>query len=176
MSSGIAKPRSSAIAITIAVVLVIILIIVAASRYGHSIGHSECMATWKKATERAYNQSSCPLTNSYVTPADWGPDTWSHYYSVASNFCPSLREAYRQYFNLVPHVIPCPECGEKFAALLKKRPVEKYLNSREQLLKWVWLQHSDVRKHQNVKTVPDFSLTDVYKRYLSPDEQPGVGG
>lgn len=161
--------------IAVVIVLVIILVVVAASRHGYRIGHSECMTTWKKAAERSFGQSPCPPTDGYITPAEWGPWAWSHYYTVASNFCPSLREAYRQYYNLIPHVIPCPECGKKFAALLKKRPVEGYLGSREQLLRWVWLQHSDVRKHQKVKTVPDFSLADVYKRYLSPDEQPSGG-
>jgi hypothetical protein len=165
--------RSSAIAVIIA--LAVILIAVAASRHGYRLGHAECMTTWKKATERAYGRASCPSTDGYISPEQWGPWAWSHFYSVASNYCKNLSEAYRQYFNLIPHIIPCPECGKKFAELLKKRPVEGFLDSREQLLKWVWLQHSDVRKHQRVKTIPDFSLADVYRRYLSPDEQPTAG-
>lgn len=145
------------------VVLILLLVIVAQYR-------DRC--TLKRNVAGRYYRSLHPPMDGFIPPAEWGPNAWDHYYTVAGGYDPARREQYRAYFNLIPFVLRCAECGENFAALLKKRPIDGYLESRESLLEWLWRQHLDVRKHQKVKTIPDFSLEDVYKRYLPTTFQP----
>ena len=116
-----------------------------------------------------------PTTNDgWVPPSVWGPAAWDSYYHTAAGYDPSRRDVYQAYYNLIPPTLRCDECSLNALQLWARRPVTNYLGSREKLLEWVWLQHMDVRKHQKVRAIPDFSLADVFRRYLPPDIDPAA--
>jgi hypothetical protein len=108
----------------------------------------------------------------YIPPSEWGPSGWDFFYATAGGYDPSRKEYYRTFFKSIPFILRCDECNHNFAALVTRRPVDDYLTTPEKLLEWVYLSHMDVRKHQRVKSAPDFTLQDVYDRYLPPDEHP----
>jgi hypothetical protein len=111
----------------------------------------------------------------WVPPSVWGPDLWSTLYHTAAGYDPSRHEVYQAYYDLIPPTLRCDECSLNAQQIWERRPVSAYLDSREKLLEWVWLQHMEVRKHQRVKSVPDFSLADVFRRYLPPTEVANAG-
>ena len=112
---------------------------------------------------------SSTSNDGWVPPSVWGPVAWNHFYHTAAGYDPSRRDAYQAFYTLIPPTLRCDECSLNALQLWARRPVTSYLGSRERLLEWVWLQHMDVRKHQKVRTIPDFSLADVFRRYLPPD-------
>jgi hypothetical protein len=114
------------------------------------------------------------MNDGFIPPSEWGPKTWDHLYTIGGGLDLTRRAAYKAYFELVPYILRCDECNLNAQAIWARRPIDPYLSSREKLLEWIWLQHMDVRKHQKVKTIPDFPLSDVYKRYLPADAQPEV--
>ena len=73
----------------------------------------------------------------------WGPMLWSVMYMVALNFPvePSAedRGRYSRFFGSVGAVLPCEECRNEFMKVVRSLdPVEKYLDSRENVARWVY--------------------------------------
>ncbi len=109
----------------------------------------------------------------------WGSALW-HFLHVLSFSYPEytddemlIRETYN-FFNSLKYILPCDECREHYKQNFKK--LEQNLNSRENLIKWVYNLHDTVNKQLD-KTSP--SLEEVYKKYtlLKTEEcVPGVCG
>ena len=83
-------------------------------------------------------------------PEVWGPMMWRviHIWSLSYPLNPSDadRVAAANYFNNLPHLIPCPKCGSDFAAILLMYPVENALDSRADLVEWSWKIHNIVNQ------------------------------
>jgi len=85
-----------------------------------------------------------------MSPAVWGPIFWStmHIVSLGYSSKPSEEEkaGAAAFYNSLATVIPCPICKTHYRKFLKETPVEGALNSRHELIHWVFNLHNDVNE------------------------------
>ena len=98
----------------------------------------------------------------------WGPHAWVFLHSVTAAYplkpTPEDKRKYKQFFMLLKSVLPCPNCAKHFTSLSEKINIDGYLGSRDQLMYWLYLIHSDVNQ-QTKKYNPDFRQ--VIEYYLA---------
>lgn len=74
-------------------------------------------------------------------PSVWGPHFWKTMDYVARSCgdhpTPEKREAARQFFLSLQHLLPCEKCCGHYQDLLRRRPVEPNLHCGEALCAWV---------------------------------------
>lgn len=83
----------------------------------------------------------------------WGPNTWRslHTFTFAYPEHPSAdqRSAYKQFFTLLQHVLPCGTCRQHYSTHLQTYPLtEKVLSSRMSLFHWLVDVHNAVNLQQ----------------------------
>lgn len=98
----------------------------------------------------------------------WGPHAWVFLHSVTAAYplkpTADDKRKYKQFFMLLKNVLPCPNCARHFTTLAEKINIDGYLGSRDRLMYWLYLIHSDVNQ-QNKKYNPDFRQ--VIEYYLA---------
>ena len=88
----------------------------------------------------------------------WGREGWRFIHFVAVTYHPSKQEAYRDFFENLPDILPCPICGEHFRINMEKHPPD--FTDAKSLFKWTVDMHNLVNV-ENGK--PKYS----YKQALS---------
>lgn len=94
----------------------------------------------------------------------WGPSAWRLLHSITFAYTPSKdKAAMRQFFELLPFVLPCKFCRSNLISHYEQLPVEDALESRETLTKWLYTIHGLVNQklRDQGKTIPEdppFSL------------------
>lgn len=85
-----------------------------------------------------------------MSPAVWGPIFWATMHIVSLGYPSKPSEEDRigaaAFYNSLATVIPCPICKTHYRTFLKKTPVESVLNSRHELIHWVFDLHNDVNE------------------------------
>ena len=83
-----------------------------------------------------------------MSPAVWGPIFWATMHIVSLGYSSKPSEEEKQgaiaFYNSLAHTIPCPICKTHYKAFLVKSPVEAAVNSRHDLIHWVFELHNDV--------------------------------
>jgi hypothetical protein len=83
-----------------------------------------------------------------MSPAVWGPIFWAtmHIVSLGYPNKPSTEDkaGAAAFYNSLASVIPCAICKSHYRAVLKATPVEEALNSRHDLIHWVFDIHNKV--------------------------------
>jgi hypothetical protein len=96
----------------------------------------------------------------------WGNAGWTfmHFISFAYPVNPSVsdKQRYRQFFESIQHVLPCPKCRVHFAKNMKKYDLNVALESRDGLVQWVVDMHNEVNK---VSGKPAWTKEQVIKYY-----------
>lgn len=111
-----------------------------------------------------------------MNPNIWGPPAWFFIHSIAFNYpenpSPIEKTKYKQFFESLKYVIPCPVCQEHYIVNLKKHDLDKALIDKISLIKWTINMHNSVNIINNKKK-PDYSqIIKLYKNiYIenSPD-------
>ena len=104
----------------------------------------------------------------------WGSSGWTfmHYITFAYPAYPTVadKQHYRQFFESIPHILPCPKCRKHFEENLKKHPLMPALKSRNTLIAWLVTMHNEVNK---AKGKPQWSVQRAMKHYseLSANEE-----
>jgi hypothetical protein len=103
----------------------------------------------------------------------WGPSGWRLLHSITFAYSPSKdKGAMRQFFELLPFVLPCKYCRSNLVSHYEKLPLEPALNSKESLTKWLYEIHGLVNEalRKQGQTIPDdppFSkVKDLYEERL----------
>jgi hypothetical protein len=76
----------------------------------------------------------------------WGSEGWHFIHFICLNYPDQPTEAdkreYKQFFELLPKVMPCPPCGFHFEENMKKHPIRLY--SKKELFEWSIDMHNEV--------------------------------
>jgi hypothetical protein len=104
------------------------------------------MSTTEQSTEQF---------NIGMPPDVWGPIFWDamHIVSLAYPVKPTDADkaGARAFFESLASVIPCPICREHYSAKLKESPIA--LDSKGELIYWVWDIHNQVNTMLNKPTI-----------------------
>ncbi len=73
----------------------------------------------------------------------WGPHFWKTMYFVAMNYPVSNpsqqdRKHYKSFYQSIQFILPCGLCLADFKKAVKEIPIDEYLDSRIDLLRWIW--------------------------------------
>lgn len=85
-----------------------------------------------------------------LTPTHWGPYFWGTIHITCLGapdvFDDFDKQAYANFFNTLPFVLPCGSCGKHFYETLKMEPVEPVLTTKYALFEWSVKVHNVVNK------------------------------
>ena len=102
----------------------------------------------------------------------WGPHFWYTLHSICENypFTPNsiTKKKYYDFISNIPIFLPDHSFGDKFAELLDQYPLKPYLDSREQLTKWMHFIHNIINKHIGK---PIFSFNNYILKYRIPPQE-----
>ena len=99
----------------------------------------------------------------------WSPHAWVFLHAVTAAYPlkPTMddKKRFKQFFMLLKHVLPCPNCAKHFSDLSNKIDIDKYLDTRDQLMYWLYLIHSDINQELG-KYNPGFQqVVEYYMAY-----------
>jgi hypothetical protein len=101
-------------------------------------------------------------------PEHWGPHVWSAIHILAmgapQHIDADTRKAYAQFYNALPHILPCAVCGHHLAENLITLPVEPHLNSRDDLFNWTVAMHNRVNQQTGKK---QYSMEEAFEHWKS---------
>ena len=102
----------------------------------------------------------------------WGPIYWKTMHSICLGYPlhPNsvTKKKYYDFFHNIPLFLPNHKYGDDFAHLLEKYPLQPYLDSRDQLTKWMHFIHNIINKKLNK---PHFSYNDYIVKYTIPKKK-----
>ena len=102
----------------------------------------------------------------HLPPEVWGPIVWATMHLVSLGYAedPSYSEkrAAKDFYNSLPHLLPCSVCREHFREVLKGLPVETWLDNRTSLIEWVWMVHNKVNERLGKAQI---TQAEFYQRY-----------
>ncbi len=85
-----------------------------------------------------------------LTPTHWGPYFWGTIHITCLGapdvFDDFDKQAYANFFNTLPFVLPCGSCGKHFYETLQMEPVEPSLTTKYALFEWSVKVHNIVNK------------------------------
>ena len=76
----------------------------------------------------------------------------------------NTRRHYAHFFNEVGRVLPCRYCRDSYLDYIRELPVERHLQSRNTLVRWLFLIHNKVNEKLGVKYC-DATLHKVLERF-----------
>jgi hypothetical protein len=98
----------------------------------------------------------------------WGPSAWNFLHTITFNYPnnPTYndKENYKNFFNNLGFILPCEICKYNYNIHLKTYPISNYLNTKEDLVKWLIIIHNEVNKLHNK---PIKSYNEVIKYYIN---------
>lgn len=81
-----------------------------------------------------------------MPPQIWGPIFWStlHIASLSYSDNPTDRQRrnVKNFYESMVDVLPCPICRVHYEENLTKLPIDKSLDNRAELIRWVWTMHN----------------------------------
>lgn len=108
-------------------------------------------------------------------PKHWGPHVWSTIHILAmgapEHIPDDTKIYYAQFFNNLPHLLPCAVCGEHLAQNLETMPVEPHLQGRESLFAWTVDLHNVVNKQTGKADVSYDDAFNHWKRVCLGDDK-----
>ena len=104
----------------------------------------------------------------------WGPSGWRLLHSITFAYRPENdKAAMRQFFELLPFVLPCKYCRSNLVKHYEAIPLEPALKSRETLSKWLYEIHGLVNQtlrsegHAIAKDPPYSEVKTIYEERLA---------
>lgn len=99
-----------------------------------------------------------------MDPKIWGPSGWLFLHTVTFNYPTNPSEEdkknYKEFFDSLKNVIPCPICSEHYKENIKNNPIK--LNSKDELIEWLFDIHNSVNKFKGEKVYTHEELYDIY--------------
>ena len=108
-------------------------------------------------------------------PEHWGPHVWAAIHILAMGAPQEIpqdsKQYYAQFFNNLPHMLPCAACGHHLAENLLTMPVEPHLDGRESLFTWTVDLHNVVNEQTGKRKVPFNEAFEHWKRICLGDDK-----
>jgi hypothetical protein len=98
----------------------------------------------------------------------WGPSGWRLLHLISFTYEPSQSKEVKEFFELLPYVLPCKFCRASLTEYLRAEPIEPALKSQKELTKWVYRIHNMVNEKlrgQNLIHESNPSFASVKKVY-----------
>jgi len=98
----------------------------------------------------------------------WGPSGWILLHTITFAYMPHEKTAMREFFQMLPYVLPCKYCRTSLATYMETYPLEAALESRGLLTRWLWKIHNEVNaklRNQRLHAPPDPPFEAVEKYY-----------
>lgn len=98
----------------------------------------------------------------------WGPSGWRLLHLITFSYDPIQKESIREFFTMLPYVLPCKFCRASLSEYYMKDPLEPALKSRTLLSKWLWRIHNmvnDKLRAQGLHTTENPSFSSVKRVY-----------
>lgn len=95
-------------------------------------------------------------------PCMWGPSGWKFLHSITLSYPSEPSENDKQsiinFFQTLPAVLPCEACAEHLTQHYSKYPIKNAINSRDELVKWLFDIHNEVNASlgKSIKEFDDF--------------------
>lgn len=102
-------------------------------------------------------------------PDKWGPSFWNVLHSVTflypqQNPLPQHKTLVRNFFTLIPFILPCSLCGQHLLHHMQQHPLtDDILESRDSLSRWLHEVHNIVNAQLKKDPV---AYEDVYRYYM----------
>ena len=84
------------------------------------------------------------LSMSGIKPSVWGKAGWKFLNSIALVYNINKKQQYKNFFEALPHVLPCEDCGQELEENLGG--LEEALTSKKRLLDWLCSIRNGVAK------------------------------
>ena len=72
----------------------------------------------------------------------WGPSGWRLLHLITFAYEPSQAADLREFFSMLPYVLPCKFCRQSLSEYYEKEPLEPALASSQTLSRWLWRVHN----------------------------------
>lgn len=102
----------------------------------------------------------------------WGPSGWKLLHIVAYSYPdkPTIydKQKYGMFYSNLKYVLPCKYCRISLTGFMEELPVEKSIDSKRQLTKWIYKVHNKVNaklRGQGLLNDPDPTLCEVDEKY-----------
>jgi hypothetical protein len=102
----------------------------------------------------------------------WGPDGWKFLHTLTFLYPenPSFEDKSRmvEFMKLLCFILPCKYCRSSFTKYSKSLPINKYLDSRKNVIEWLYHMHNKVNgklKRQGFCHSENPSIEKVYTKY-----------
>lgn len=106
-----------------------------------------------------YSSKLDPKVNK-LDPKVWGPSVWATMDALVAGYgdhpSEDLRNAALHFFESLAQLLPCPQCRDHYASLLKTKPLQYpgALSNSAQLGEWVRWVKQQVEEHVKRKAIP----------------------
>ena len=103
-----------------------------------------------------------------INPNIWGPKGWFFLDSIILSYPlnPSFddKKKFREFFTLVPEMLPCAKCRQHYGEFISKFPLnDEILSSKNKLINWFLKLHNNIRL--NFQDKSEITLKDYYTYY-----------
>ena len=105
-------------------------------------------------------------------PEVWGPGAWLFLHTISLNYPTNPtyedKENYKTFFTSLKNVIPCKNCAKHYSENLNNYPIDKSLNSKQDLVKWLIDIHNEVNVKNNKRKYSYDEVINKYNNLYSP--------
>lgn len=102
-----------------------------------------------------------------MEPNIWGPGAWTFLHSITLNYPKEptqyQKKIYSDFFNLLGKILPCQSCNNHYIKLNNELPVQFNLNSRENLVRWLFEIHNKINESLKKKRISYDEFINIYK-------------
>ena len=100
--------------------------------------------------------------NNYI----WGPKAWFFLHTITFNYPenPTKNDKlnYKNFFKSLQYVLPCKVCKKNYINHINEFPIDDFLNSKDDIVKWLINIHNEVNK---ILKKPIINYEDVIEYY-----------
>ena len=105
-------------------------------------------------------------------PEVWGPGGWLFLHTISLNYPTNPtyedKENYKTFFTSLKNVIPCKNCAKHYSENLNNYSLDKSLNSKQDLVKWLIDIHNEVNVKNNKRKYSYDEVINKYNNLYSP--------
>lgn len=104
-------------------------------------------------------------------PYLWGKHGWIFFSHVALSYPknPTMEEkqAYKNFFMAVEHILPCEKCSVNYKKHFQELPIDNYLQNKDTLFSWVIKMQNKVNI---VLNKPLYDEDKMKEKYMNPQQ------
>ena len=107
----------------------------------------------------------------------WGPAGWIFLHSCVMGYPVKInrkskedrlrKRMMKRFFETIGYIFPCRYCRESYNIFIKELPIDKFLDTRKKLARWLYRIHNKVNKKLGIPQCDIPTFKEVYDQYDS---------